>query len=282
MSKRSGAGGGGGGGKRKRGGHWGRRPVAGSLNHLKGGTGFLVTTDQGRERQAAHAAIDRFTEYADRMYPRLEGDAEPESAAAAAAAASASSSLDASELVARELRELKAAKARLHIVDMGSKGLTFIRVSEADTAIDSVGLVRQFIHDLLDKTEPQMRHCIRVMPMQHICNASLVDLVNMLTPVLEEALKTMGEEQTFAIRVKRRSCGLSRDDVVKAVAGLVPRKADLKNPDLAIVIECIRSMIGVCVVRNFAELGNFNVRLASEPDYVEGGGRVAEAAVADE
>lgn len=142
--------------------------------------------------------------------------------------------------------------------------------------IDPVEIVKKLVHQIESSGEERSTVISRVVPIQHICNAMLPDLKALMSTMFSKYLaskKESPEKLTFAIEFKRRyNDTLKRDDVIETIGDLVTEscksknielRANLSSPDVCILIEVCKSVVGVSIMEQFASLHKLNIKTAA-------------------
>eukprot|EP01124_Arcella_intermedia_P030990 TRINITY_DN6892_c0_g2_i1.p2 TRINITY_DN6892_c0_g2~~TRINITY_DN6892_c0_g2_i1.p2 ORF type:complete len:116 (-),score=28.02 TRINITY_DN6892_c0_g2_i1:20-367(-) len=105
-----------------------------------------------------------------------------------------------------------------------------------------------------------------MIPVQTVCAAN----PDVLYSKLKELIYTsFSPGKTFCIRYKKRNntALAEKDQVVKDVGGMIPssHKANLKNPDLTILIEVIKTVACVSIIPDLAKWKHFNISAHQTP-----------------
>ncbi|PWW72140.1 hypothetical protein C7212DRAFT_302648 [Tuber magnatum] len=120
------------------------------------------------------------------------------------------------------------------------------------------------------------RYVHRLTPVTRIGKANAEGLEAVAKEVLPPHFHQGEECIKFAIKPTSRNHNyLKRDQIIKIVADVVgtKHKADLKNPDLLILVDFYQSICGMSVVKDWETLKKFNLAQLQEPktDTKEGG-----------
>ena len=169
--------------------------------------------------------------------------------------------------------------------------------------IETVNSILQDIREDKTET-PRSRFVSRMVPMQATCFASMEEIEANATELIKTFLLPAGidhaknvnskndELPSFKIEFKRRNCTqVRREQIVEALANIVKKltagywskyakdgntieakksadrqlfSVDLKNPDYTIIIEVVRTLCGMSVVKNSNSYQNFNLMTAQE------------------
>ncbi|XP_011495962.1 PREDICTED: THUMP domain-containing protein 1 [Ceratosolen solmsi marchali] len=158
---------------------------------------------------------------------------------------------DISVALNKEIDELKAeavkplSQKRFQVIDTGVKNVIFIKSMIPDT----LELLTAIIEDLQKTKKQKTRYLLRMLPIQIVCKAYLDDIKPKVEVLFEQYFTQ--EPKTFCIVFNRRSnSNLHRNEVIDDLAQIISKKnpgnrTNLKNPDIAVVIEVIRA---VCLI----------------------------------
>lgn len=80
----------------------------------------------------------------------------------------------------------------------------------------------------------------------------------------------------YSVWFESRSCDglkLDRMDVITAVADLVPKvhTVDLSAPEVTVMVQVVKSVAALAVVRDYHALKKFNLRQLTQPPEAAGG-----------
>ncbi|XP_051560747.1 THUMP domain-containing protein 1 [Myxocyprinus asiaticus] len=230
-----------------------------------GAQGVIITCNMN-ERKCTSEAFSLLNEYADALYgPEQPADTHD----------SVSEEEDDDEDVEAALKKevsqiqtsMKKQQQRFTAVDSGANNVVFIRTH----GVDPEQLVHHILSDLHQTKKRKSRVILRMLPVCGTCKAFPEDMEKYLSVYLERWFKTP-LHATYQICFKaRNSSHNKRDDVINAIAGLVGQmnpqnKVDLTNPELTIIIEIIKSVCCVSVVRDYTLFRKYNLQeVAREP-----------------
>ncbi|TRY86150.1 hypothetical protein DNTS_030209 [Danionella cerebrum] len=220
-----------------------------------GAQGVLITCNM-EERKCTCEALDLLGEYADAIYgPPPEGEFEKDHP----------DEDDAEKALQKEVSQLKWSTKwtlqRFHAQPSGAFNVVFIR----SQGVDPVELVHRIFTDLEKSKQSKARAIIRMIPVTMTCRAYPDDMDRALGVFLQRWFLAP-QRATFNICFKSRNSGhMHRDDVISDVAALVaklnPRnKVDLKNPELSIVIEVIKTVCCVSVLPDYFRFRKYNLQ----------------------
>ena len=236
--------------------------------------GYIVTSDAGRERYSWRDTVRNLNDTYESIFP--------EEAAAAAAARSekvADDSKDASDKLAAELAELKesggdeaadfARAERFKHVNLDLKACVFVRMKWRLPGRSIPPSWCRMLTNTRDKGEPVSRHTLRIVPVEKVCFAAVEDVVKAAKPLIDEAFPAdceEGKEKTFAVVFNSRANStLRRSELVPEIANLVPEphKVELSKPQLVVLVEAVKGVATVAVVKDYYGLLKYNQRLLS-------------------
>uniref|UniRef100_A0A182NHC4 THUMP domain-containing protein n=1 Tax=Anopheles dirus TaxID=7168 RepID=A0A182NHC4_9DIPT len=234
-----------------------------------GHRGFLVTCN-GHVRDCVRDSYRILNAFADDLYgPADQG-------AAGDDAVDKRGDSDEEDISIKLQREAEAAgkkssKAfRFQSVDSGAMNCLFIQT----TLPDPDEIAYRLMKDLSATKKHRSRFILRMLPILAVCRANLKEIM--------DAVGTLGdryflkEPKTYAIVFNRRlNNDLSRDDVIREVADLITaknsgNKANLKSPELAVIIEVIKGLCCIGILREYYQLRKYNVtELVAQRDPVQ-------------
>ncbi|XP_016116938.1 THUMP domain-containing protein 1 isoform X2 [Sinocyclocheilus grahami] len=226
-----------------------------------GAQGVLVTCNMN-ERKCTSEAFSLLNEYADALYgpeqDSLSEDEEDDEDAEAAL----------KKEVSQIQSSMKTHQQRFSAVDSGAHNVVFIRTH----GVDPEQLVHHILSDLYQTKKKKSRVILRMLPVSGTCKAFPEDMEKFLSVFLERWFRAP-LRATYQICFKARNSSHSkREEVIKAVAGLVGKlnplnKVDLTNPELSIIIEIIKTVCCVSVLKDYTLFRKYNLQeVAKEPD----------------
>uniref|UniRef100_A0A3Q1G3Z8 THUMP domain-containing protein 1 n=1 Tax=Acanthochromis polyacanthus TaxID=80966 RepID=A0A3Q1G3Z8_9TELE len=247
--------------KRYGSGHHGKR-WKGSRELEVGMEGILITCNMN-ERKCTAEAFNLLNEYAEQLYgPEKvsllldEEEAEEE---------------DVDVALKKEVAQLQASgtkqERRFQALDSGANNVIFIRTQN----LESDKLVHHILSDLHTTKKKKSRVILRMLPVTGTCKAFQEDMVKYLTTFLEPWFKTPNCA-TYQIAFKaRNSSHNKRDEIIKSIAGLVGKlnpknKVDLTNPELTIIVEVIKAVCCISVVKDYTLYRKYNVQEVVKDD----------------
>ncbi|XP_033948897.1 THUMP domain-containing protein 1 [Pseudochaenichthys georgianus] len=252
-------------GKKRYGGGHGNKRWKGSRELEVGMQGILITCNMN-ERKCTAEAFNLLNEYADQLYgpeklqenngSSSDGEAEEE---------------DVDVALKKEVAQLKASGAkrerRFMALDSGANNVIFIKTQN----IEADKLVHLVLSDLHTTKKHKSRVILRMLPVTGTCKAFQEDMVKYLETFLEPWFKTPNCG-TYQIAFKaRNSSHNKRDEIIKTIAGMVGKlnpknKVDLTNPELTIVVEVIKAVCCLSVVKDYSLYRKYNVQEVVKED----------------
>ncbi|KAI9525674.1 THUMP domain-containing protein 1 [Dissostichus eleginoides] len=252
-------------GKKRYGGGHGNKRWKGSRELEVGMQGILITCNMN-ERKCTAEAFNLLNEYADQLYgpeklqenngSSSDGEAEEE---------------DVDVALKKEVAQLKASgtkrERRFMALDSGANNVIFIKTQN----LEADKLVHHILSDLHTTKKHKSRVILRMLPVTGTCKAFQEDMVKYLTTFLEPWFKTPNCG-TYQIAFKaRNSSHNKRDEIIKTIAGMVGKlnpknKVDLTNPELTIVVEVIKAVCCLSVVKDYSLYRKYNVQEVVKED----------------
>ncbi|XP_063059665.1 THUMP domain-containing protein 1 [Engraulis encrasicolus] len=231
--------------------------------------GILITCNMN-ERKCTAEAYNLLNEYAEKLYgPEKFGDKDKGGSDEGDDASSDEDDMEAA--LKKEVSQMKEStekgKRRFQAMESGANNVVFIRTEK----LEPDELVHHILQDLHSTKKKKSRTILRMLPVSGTCKAFPEDMERYLTGYLEPWFKEPAQA-TYQIAFKaRNSSHNKRDDVIKALAVLVGKlnpknKVDLTNPELTIIVEVIKSVCCVSVVRDYVLFRKFNLQEVAKTD----------------
>ncbi|XP_060947893.1 THUMP domain-containing protein 1 [Limanda limanda] len=244
---------------RKRYGHHGKR-WKGSRELEVGMEGILITCNMN-ERKCTAEAFNLLSEYAE----ELLGPEKLQENTGGSSSDEEAEEEDVEVALKKEVAQLKASGAkqqrRFQAMESGANNVIFIRTQN----LESDKLVHHILSDLHTTKKKKSRVILRMLPVTGTCKAFQDDMVKYLTTYLESWFKTPNCA-TYQIAFKaRNSSHNKRDEIIKSIAELVGKlnpnnKVDLTNPELTIIVEVIKTVCCLSVVKDYSLYRKYNVQ----------------------
>lgn len=227
--------------------------------------GILITCNMN-ERKCTAEAFNLLNEYAEELYgPEKLQDNNGSSSEDEEAEEDVDVALE------KEVAQLKASgtkqERRFQALNSGANNVIFIRTKN----LESDKLVHHILSDLHATKKKKSRVILRMLPVTGTCKAHQDDMMKYLTTFLEPWFKTPNCA-TYQIAFKaRNSSHNNRDEIIKSIAGLVGKlnpknKVDLTNPELTIIVEVIKAVCCISVVKDYTLYRKYNVQEVVKED----------------
>uniref|UniRef100_A0A182JTW1 THUMP domain-containing protein n=1 Tax=Anopheles christyi TaxID=43041 RepID=A0A182JTW1_9DIPT len=222
-----------------------------------GHRGVLVTCN-GHVRDCIRDSYRILNEYADELYGPVEKpscDDEHQS----------DDGSDEEDIVLKLQKEAEAAgkkrdaSFRFQSVESGAMNCLFIQTALPDPN----EIVVKLMKDLSESKKHKSRFILRMLPIQVVCRANLKEMMDVVGRLGDQYF--LKEPKTYAIIFNRRlNNDLSRDDVIRGLADLITsknagNKANLKNPELAVIVEVIKGLCCIGILPQYYQLRKYNV-----------------------
>ncbi|XP_077257044.1 THUMP domain-containing protein 1 homolog isoform X2 [Temnothorax americanus] len=172
---------------------------------------------------------------------------------------------DISTALEKEITELRTESEmplpsrKFQVVDTGVKNMIFI----ASTLPNPLELVTKIVSKLDTTKEQCTRYLLRLLPIEVVCKAYMDTIKARASDVFEKYFAQ--EPKTFSIVFNRRSNNsIKRDEIIEDLAEIILRKnpgnkADLKNPDIAVIVEAIRGICLLSIAPNYYKFKKYNL-----------------------
>ncbi|TPX45384.1 hypothetical protein SeMB42_g01716 [Synchytrium endobioticum] len=219
-------------------------------------SGILVSCAQSKEQKAAAEIKLWFKEIADELYgPEDVTDKIDLSDTADG---------DIEEALKAELDGLKKDRKewRFQQVNLKSDSLIYFKTIPPVVPTE---VVTKLIESVLTTGTKNCRHCIRIVPVQETCYASVEDMSKVVAKLAKPILDIDGDLTVirWALVAKVRSnSSMNSDTLLKAIPPLIPsrHKVDLTNPEVTVLIEIIKNVACISVLRDYNRYKKYNVR----------------------
>ncbi|XP_053551975.1 THUMP domain-containing protein 1-like [Bombina bombina] len=218
--------------------------------------GILITCNMN-ERKCVGEAYSLLNEYGDQLYgpeklsEKDDGTSESEE--------------DAEEALKKEVNEIRSSieknLRRFQSIESGANNVVFIRTLK----IDPEKLVHHILKDIYTTKKKKTRVILRMLPVSGTCKAFPEDLKKYAETFFEPWFKAPNKG-TFQIVYKARNNNhMNRDEVIKDLAGIVgnqnpENKVDLSNPEYTIVVEIIKNVCCLSVVKDYMLFRKYNLQ----------------------
>ncbi|KAM8772669.1 THUMP domain-containing protein 1 [Acanthopagrus schlegelii] len=228
--------------------------------------GILITCNMN-ERKCTAEAFNLLNEYADQLF----GPEKLQDNNGSSSEEEEAEEEDVDVALKKEVAQLQASGAkrerRFQALESGANNVIFIKTHN----LESDKLVHHILSDLHTTKKKKSRVILRMLPVTGTCKAFQEDMVKYLTTFLEPWFKTPNCG-TYQIAFKaRNSSHNKRDEIIKSIAGLVGKlnpknKVDLTNPELTIIVEVIKAVCCLSVVKDYTLYRKYNVQEVVKED----------------
>ncbi|CAH0549671.1 unnamed protein product [Brassicogethes aeneus] len=204
--------------------------------------GFLCSCN-GHEKDCVKESYNLLNKYADILYPEEEEKVDD----------------DESDDLQKDIQKMQKKKTKFQVLESGAKNILFVKT----TLEDPVLLAHKIVTDINETKSQQTRFLIRLVPIETTCKANMKDLEKAFTPLLEKHFKS--DPVNFAIVYNHRNDkGLTRDEVIKKLGEMIAdtkidHKVNLKEADVSIIVEVVRSFVFIGVVPDFIKYKKYNL-----------------------
>ncbi|XP_008558968.1 THUMP domain-containing protein 1 homolog [Microplitis demolitor] len=183
---------------------------------------------------------------------------------------------DISESLSKEIQELNDEKKskplkKFQYLETGAKNVIFISTKISDPL--DLGL--KIIKDIAETKKQKSRFLLRFIPILVVSKANINDMKAKATVLFEKYFAQ--EPKTFSIVFNRHyNNTIKRNDVIEEMAAIVMEKnpgnkADLKNPEVAVIVEIIKSWCFLSIAPDYFKYKKYNIyELCNENKEKEG------------
>ncbi|XP_028315383.1 THUMP domain-containing protein 1 isoform X2 [Gouania willdenowi] len=217
--------------------------------------GILITCNNNQKKCMAEA-LDLLNEYGDKLFGP-EGDTAEEE--------------DVDDALQREVAQLRSFGPqhvkRFQALDSGAHNVIFIRTQN----LESDRLVHHILSDISSTKKSKSRTILRMLPVTGTCRAFEEDMLRYLPTFLEPWFK-QPNCATYKIAFKsRNSSHNKRDDILRVIPEIVGRlnkknKVNLTDPELTIILEVIKAVCCVSVVKDYRLYKKYNLQEVVKED----------------
>ncbi|XP_052535784.1 THUMP domain-containing protein 1 [Tympanuchus pallidicinctus] len=245
-----------------------KRPRGGGGRQLEAGMRGILITCNMNERKCVGEAYSLLGEYGDLLYgpeqlsepaERLSGSEREEERE------EEDDDDDAEAALKKEVGQIRACTERqlrrFQSVESGANNVVFIRTR----GIEPENLVHHILKDIHTTKKKKTRVILRMLPISGTCKAFLEDMKKYTETFFEPWFKAPNKS-TFQIVYKaRNNSHMNREEVIKELAGIVgslnpENKVDLNNPQHTVVVEIIKNVCCLSVVRDYVLFRKYNLQ----------------------
>lgn len=246
----------------------GKGQYVGNAKRHKGGRqlevgmqGILITCNMN-ERKCVGEAYSLLNEYGDLLYgaeklcdkeDKLSGSEEEDD------------DDDVEAALKKEVDQIRTSTEknlrRFQSIDSGANNVIFIKTLN----VEPEKLVHHILKDLYATKKKKTRVILRMLPVTGTCKAFPEDLKKYAETFFQPWFK-VPNKGTFQIVYKARNNNhMNRDEVIKDLAGIVgtlnpENKVDLTNPEYTIVVEIIKNICCLSVVKDYNLFRKYNLQ----------------------
>lgn len=246
----------------------GKGQYVGNAKRHKGGRqlevgmqGILITCNMN-ERKCVGEAYSLLNEYGDLLYgaeklcdkeDKLSGSEEEDD------------DDDVEAALKKEVDQIRTSTEknlrRFQSIDSGANNVVFIKTLN----VEPEKLVHHILKDLYATKKKKTRVILRMLPVTGTCKAFPEDLKKYAETFFQPWFK-VPNKGTFQIVYKARNNNhMNRDEVIKDLAGIVgtlnpENKVDLTNPEYTIVVEIIKNICCLSVVKDYNLFRKYNLQ----------------------
>ncbi|XP_053326760.1 THUMP domain-containing protein 1 [Spea bombifrons] len=228
--------------------------------HLEVGMQGILITCNMNERKCVGEAYSLLNEYGDQLFGAeklCEKDVETSEAEEEEDDAEAALKKEVDQIRVSTEKNLR----RFQSVESGANNVVFIRTLN----VDPEKLVHHILKDIYTSKKKKTRVILRMLPVSGTCKAFPEDLKKYSETFFEPWFKAPNKG-TFQIVYKARNNNhMNREDVIKDLAGIVgsqnpENKVDLSNPEYTIVVEIIKNVCCLSVVKDYVLFRKYNLQ----------------------
>ncbi|KAM4698525.1 THUMP domain-containing protein 1 [Rhinophrynus dorsalis] len=225
--------------------------------------GILITCNMN-ERKCVSEAYSLLNEYGDLLYG-AEQLTEKDDRQSESEEEEEEDGDDVEAALKKEVDEIRTSTEknlrRFHSVESGANNVVFIRTQNVEPEM----LVHHILKDMYMTKKKKTRVILRMLPVSGTCKAFPEDLKKYAEKFFEPWFKAPNKG-TFRIEYKARCNNhMNRDEVIKDLAGIVgnqnpENKVDLSNPEYTIVVEIIKNVCCLGVVKDYILFRKYNLQ----------------------
>ncbi|XP_044289077.1 THUMP domain-containing protein 1 [Varanus komodoensis] len=254
-----------------------KRARPGGPRQLEPGMCGILITCNMNERKCVAEAYSLLGEYGEQLYgpeqfadqdeDRLSGNEEEDKEVEEDDDAEASLKKEVDQIRTSSEQKLR----RFQSVESGANNVVFIRT----LGVEPEKLVHHILKDMHTTKKKKTRVILRMLPVSGTCKAFVEDMKRYSETFLEPWFKSP-QKGTFQIVYKaRNNSHLSRVKVINELAGVVGQlnpenKVDLSNPEFTIVVEIIKSICCLSVVKDYILFRKYNLQEVVKGGKAEG------------
>ncbi|XP_003477846.1 THUMP domain-containing protein 1 [Cavia porcellus] len=245
-----------------------RRCDAGGPRQLEPGLQGILITCNMNERKCVEEAYSLLNEYGDNLYgPEKFTDKDQQ-------LSGSEGEDDMEAALKKEVDDIKASTEkrlrRFQSIESGANNVVFIRT----LGIEPEKLVHHILQDVYKTKKKKTRVILRMLPISGTCKAFLEDMKKYAETFLEPWFKAPNKGTFQIVYKSRNNSHMNREEVIKELAGIVgclnsENKVDLTNPQYTVVVEIIKAVCCLSVVKDYMLFRKYNlqevVKTANDP-----------------
>uniref|UniRef100_A0A8C3W036 THUMP domain-containing protein 1 n=1 Tax=Catagonus wagneri TaxID=51154 RepID=A0A8C3W036_9CETA len=238
-----------------------RRCEGGGPRQLEPGLQGILITCNMNERKCVEEAYSLLNEYGDDMYgPEKFTDKDQQPSGS-----EGEDDDDVEAALKKEVGDIKASTEmrlrRFQSVDSGANNVVFIRT----LGIEPEKLVHHILQDMYKTKKKKTRVILRMLPISGTCKAFLEDMKRYAETFLEPWFKAPNKGTFQIVYKSRNNSHMNREEVIKELAGIVgslnsENKVDLTNPQYTVVVEIIKAVCCLSVVKDYTLFRKYNLQ----------------------
>ncbi|XP_005064542.1 THUMP domain-containing protein 1 [Mesocricetus auratus] len=236
-----------------------RRFDAGGPRQLEPGLQGILITCNMNERKCVEEAYSLLNEYGDDMYgPEKFIDKDQQQSGS-------EGEDDVEAALKKEVGDIKASTEmrlrRFQSMESGANNVVFIRT----LGIEPEKLVHHILQDMYKTKKKKTRVILRMLPISGTCKAFLEDMKKYAETFLEPWFKAPNKGTFQIVYKSRNNSHMNREEVIKELAGIVgslnsENKVDLTNPEYTVVVEIIKAVCCLSVVKDYVLFRKYNLQ----------------------
>ncbi|KAK6937192.1 THUMP domain [Dillenia turbinata] len=182
---------------------------------------------------------------------------------------------------------------RFYSLDSGCNGVVFVQMRKKDCEPSTKDIVEHMLISAASTRRHISRFILRVLPVEVTCYASEEEITKAMKPLVERyfpidaqtaykvtdflgrsilfsqsnplltSILHLPTPSKFAVLYEARAnSGIDRMKMINAVAKSIPgpHKVDLSNPDKTIIVQIVKTICLLGVVKKYKELAKYNLR----------------------
>ncbi|XP_071976615.1 THUMP domain-containing protein 1 [Engystomops pustulosus] len=222
--------------------------------------GILITCNMN-ERKCVGEAYSLLNEYGDLVYgaeklcekeDKLSGSEEEDDD-------------DVEAALKKEVEQIRTSTEknlrRFQSIESGANNVIFIRTLN----VEPDKLVHSILNDLYTTKKKKTRVILRMLPVTGTCKAFPEDLKKYAETFFQPWFKAPNKGTYQIVYKARNNNHMNREEVIKDLAGIVgsmnpENKVDLTNPEYTIVVEIIKNVCCMSVVKDYTLFRKYNLQ----------------------